>query len=83
MRELLDLAYQKIHFVDDAEIPIPVYMEAAQWVRDVDMDDLVFVALNNHLGSVLWTGDTKLFRHLVGRGYERVVNFEELKELYE
>jgi len=82
VQEQLNLVYSKITFVSDNEIPMSYYLKAVQLVRDVDMDDLVFVAMNDYLEGVLWTGDTKLYRHLIQKGYERVVNFEEIQEHY-
>lgn len=53
-----------------------------RYVRDVDMDDLVFVALNEYLDStLLWTGDEELYKALESKGYSKVVNFDKIKEM--
>lgn len=82
VREQLDLVCGKIDFMPDSDIPMSYYLNAVGLVREVDMDDLVFVAMNDYLNSLLWTGDTTLYRHLISKGYERVVNFEEIKQKY-
>ena len=83
VKEQLDLVYSKIHFVPDKDIPMENYLEALPFVKDIDMDDLVFVALNNYKKGILWTGDTSLYRHLIQKGYSKVMNFDELKEKYQ
>jgi predicted nucleic acid-binding protein len=44
------------------------------------MDDLVFVALNEYLDKVLWTGDMKLYKGLKKKGYKKVVTFREIQK---
>lgn len=78
VREIINLVYTKINFIDDAQIPIETYSQAARLVRDVDEYDVHFVALTNHLDEVLWTGDRKLYRHLLKMGFDKVVTFEDI-----
>ena len=78
---VLEAAYRKINFIVDTQIPFQHYHTAIRLVRDVDMDDVAFVALNEYLGDLLWTGDKQLFDGLRAKGYDRVVNFTELREL--
>jgi predicted nucleic acid-binding protein len=54
------------------------YKNAVPFVRDVDMDDLVFVALTDFLDEKLWTGDMRLYRELISKGYTRAVTFQEI-----
>lgn len=82
VREQIEIVYDRIHFISDDQIPISYYSRAADYVREVDIDDVVFVALNDYLNAILWTGDSKLYRYLIKKGYERVINFVELKERY-
>lgn len=78
----LNYVYKRIEFVPDHEIPLVYFAQASPFVRDVDPDDVVFVALNDFLEAYLWTGDRALFRHLLSKGYQRVLNFEDLVEKY-
>lgn len=80
IREVIDLVYTKITFIDDAQIPISTYSEAARLVRDVDEFDVQFVALTKYMDEVLWTGDRKLYRHLLKMGFDQVVTFEDIWE---
>ena len=83
IRETIELVYTHITFIDDAQIPISVYSAAARLVRDVDVYDVQFVALTTYLDLTLWTGDRKLYRHLLKMGYDKVITFEEITDSQE
>jgi predicted nucleic acid-binding protein len=80
VREIIDLVYKRINFIDDAQIPIKTYSESAKLVRGVDEFDVQFVALTKHMDEILWTGDRKLYRHLLKMGFDQVVTFEDIQE---
>lgn len=82
IRYVQDKIYNHIQFIDDQIIPFEQYVEAMRIVRDIDPDDVTFVALNNYLNETLWTGDTKLYKGLKAKGYTRVVNYQDLKAIY-
>ena len=50
-------------------------------MRDIDIDDLVFVALSAYLDEFLWTGDHKLYEGLINKGYQKVINFKGVVQL--
>jgi len=75
------LAYEKINFISDDQIPFEFYQKSVPFVRGIDMDDLVFVALAEYMNELLWTGDRKLIAGLRSRGYKSVVDFGQVKEL--
>jgi len=81
VQTVLDLAYKRITFIPDSDIPFKHYRTALPLVRDVDMDDIAFVALTEFMDEILWTGDSKLYSALKRKVYNKVVNFKELKEL--
>jgi predicted nucleic acid-binding protein len=47
-----------------------------------DLDDTMFVALNNHLLANLWTGDKQLINGLKSKGYTRLFTTEDLYQIY-
>ena len=55
-REITFLIYQQITFL----IPFDIWKKAAELVRDVDMDDIAFVALSIFLDIKIWTRDRQL-----------------------
>lgn len=81
VRTVLGIAYEKITFIADHQIPFEYYQKSVPFVRGIDMDDLVFVALAEYMGELLWTGDRKLISGLRSRGYQNVVDFEQVQQL--
>lgn len=82
IRLSLEIVYSRISFISDSLIPFEEYVKAMRLVRDIDPDDVTFVALANYMSKVLWTGDSKLYKGLKGMGFDRVVNFSDLKKIY-
>ena len=83
VNQQLGLLYQYIQFIPDNEIPLAYFVRGADLVREVDPGDIIFVALTEFFKEILWTGDKKLYNHLLDRGYQRVVDFDRLKQLYQ
>ncbi|MEM8527354.1 MAG: PIN domain-containing protein [Bacteroidota bacterium] len=78
----LDIVYSHIIFINDAILPFENYVNASRLVRDIDSDDVTFVALTEYLDEMLWTGDTQLYNGLKAKGFTQVVNFADLKKKY-
>lgn len=70
-------------FTNEALIPFEYWMKAANLVREVDMEDIAFVALAEFLGIKLWTGDKALMKGLVKKGNTNFITTEELFKLRE
>jgi len=79
--EIYDLIITKIRFVDDVLLSDSSLKKAYKLTSDIDEDDTLFVALNNHLKSLLWTGDKVLVKGLKDKGYLRTISTSELHEL--
>jgi predicted nucleic acid-binding protein len=77
-----DKLYRHIEFIEDRVIPFEEFVYAMRVVRDIDPDDVHFVALANYLGKLLWTGDVQLYKGLKAQGYDNVIMFKEIAELY-
>lgn len=65
-------------FTDEALIPFEFWTKAAHLVRDIDMDDIAFIALAEFLGVKLWTGDRALMKGLASKGYSNFITTDEL-----
>lgn len=76
IRTTMTRVYQHIHFINDALIPFEHYRAALALVRNIDINDIAFVALNEYLDEFLWTGDMQLYNGLKAKGYDKVLNFE-------
>ena len=68
-------------FTNEALIPFDFWTKAANLVREVDMDDIAFVALAEFLGIKLWTGDKELMKGLAKKGYTNFITTDEVSKL--
>jgi predicted nucleic acid-binding protein len=68
-------------FTNEALIPFDIWMKAVNLVRDVDMNDVAFVALAEFLNAKLWTGDKELIKGLAKKGYTNFITTDELFKL--
>jgi predicted nucleic acid-binding protein len=78
---LCHIVFGKIKFISEDIIPFVYWHSALPIVRDVDIDDIAFVALNDLLGAKLWTGDKKLLEGIRAKGYANALSTEELSNL--
>lgn len=69
---------KSINFISEEQIPFEVWTKAANFVRDVDMDDIAFVALSEFMKIRLWTGDKKLMNGLISKGFQNCISTEDL-----
>jgi len=76
--ELTFLIYKQIDFFTESTIPFEFWKKAAEFVRDVDMDDINFVALSLFLDIKLWTGDKSLINGLTKKGFRNLITTQEV-----
>jgi predicted nucleic acid-binding protein len=67
-----------IYFVDELEIPQDTWMMAENVVKNIDIDDIDFVALTQFLKAILWTGGKILYRGLKNTDSIKVMNIPEM-----
>jgi predicted nucleic acid-binding protein len=75
------LIYKNIDFIDEGQIPKIYRVQAYDLVKDIDLNDMVFVALNEYQKSILWTGDKALISGLKEIGYDRAITTDEMIKL--
>jgi len=83
IRELfaeLNFYKTRISFIDSVSIPRKQRLKAYEIVVDIDEDDADFVALHLYKKHKLWTGDRKLIKGLLAKGYDICVTTDQLKE---
>lgn len=80
--KIYNLIISKIRFVDDILISDNSLKSAYNLTYDIDEEDTLFVALNNHLKSKLWTGDKSLENGLKKKGYSRTITTAELYDIF-
>jgi predicted nucleic acid-binding protein len=80
--DTFQLIISRIKFLDDRLLTDKDIIKAIDLVKDIDNDDSMFVALNNHLMANLWTGDKKLIKGLKKKGYSRILTTDDLYEIF-
>ena len=73
--------FAKIHFVNEELIPKKTWLASEEIAKDIDIDDVDFIALTKHLKAYLWTGDKELYSGLKKKKFKSVVNTKELIEM--
>ena len=67
-----------IKFISEEQIAENIWRSAYDLVKDVDLDDIAFVALAKHLKCKLWTDDGILIRGLNKKGFKNTITTDEL-----
>jgi predicted nucleic acid-binding protein len=69
---------KEIEFISEEQIAESYWKSAYKLVKDVDLDDIAFVALSKHLKCKLWTGDGVLIRGLHKNRFLNTISTDEL-----
>lgn len=80
VQDVIEILFTKIHFIADELIPKETLAQADLLTRNVDFDDVMFIALSLHLNCKLWTGDKELISSLTKTGFNSFISTQELKE---
>jgi predicted nucleic acid-binding protein len=62
-------------------LPSNAVVSAYDLVKDIDIDDIAFVATTIHLNAILWTGDKPLFSGLRAKGFQSVYDSPAIQTL--
>jgi predicted nucleic acid-binding protein len=71
----------KIQMINEELIPEKTWLFAEALVKDIDIDDVDFIALTKHIKGYLWTGDKELYNGLKKKKYTKVYNTSEMMQL--
>jgi len=77
----LKVLTEKITFYKSTDIQREFIRNAFEIVKDIDEDDLFFVALHLQTKHKIWTGDKQLINGLLAKGYDICVTTKELKKM--
>ena len=77
---LVEKLFSRLTFISEESIPFELWHRSAALVRDIDPDDISYVALTEFIGGRLWTGDVKLRKGLASKGYMKCISTKELVE---
>jgi predicted nucleic acid-binding protein len=83
----LEMAYDKmlakLTFINEELIPKKDWEKAEILVEGIDIDDIDFIALTQHLKGSLWTGDKLLYDGLKVKRFRTVYNTQDMIKLRE
>ncbi len=71
----------KIRFIDEMLIPKEHRIKAYELVKEIDLKDIAFVALNEYHKAILWSGDKSLVKGLRSKGYDNIITTDEMIRL--
>ena len=69
-----------IHFINVKLIPKSIIQFAEDLTKDIDIDDMEFVALTEHLRGHLWSGDGVLKKGLLKKNWNKFITTDILYE---
>lgn len=75
------LAIQKVTIIPSLSIPDDLHIKSYKLVEHIDPNDFVFVATAIFVNGSLWTGDKKLYQGLKSKGFNAIINTNEVKIL--
>ncbi len=74
--------FECLTFISEEQIPYAFWHTSLQFVREVDIDDIAFVALSGYLDAHLWTGDKKLLTGINKQGFEKGLTTDDLYRIW-
>jgi predicted nucleic acid-binding protein len=84
IEQLMEAEYQvckDITFISEEQIHHKFWNESRDFVHDIDIKDIQYVAYAKQFRCKIWSGDKKLFKGLKVKGFTNMVTTEDLFEL--
>jgi predicted nucleic acid-binding protein len=78
LNRIIKLISGRIRFINIKLVPKESYKFAETITQDIDIDDTEFVALTEHMGGKLWSGDKELQKGLFLKGWDKFITTDEL-----
>lgn len=79
--EIKQIIFSRIEFINEEIIPFDIWRESARVLRNIDSDDVAFLAASKFLDQKIWTGDQRLLKGLQSMGYDKVITTKELFQI--
>jgi predicted nucleic acid-binding protein len=82
--QVMEAEYQickDITFISEEQINVRYLTEAHFLVRDIDEQDLLYVAYSKQFRCKIWSGDKRLMRGLKNKGFNNLITTSELFDL--
>lgn len=81
--EVESIVTENITFINEKILPKELILASEKLVKDIDADDIPFVALAQNLDAKLWTGDKELIKGLRAKRFKSIITTLELALLYD
>ena len=78
--ETYHLVLRNITILHHSLIPVEIYQKAQELCQSIDVNDTVFVAINEFIKGRLWSGDLILLNGLKSKGYKKFIMTADLYE---
>ena len=81
---MIDAEYRickQISFYAEEQIKIACWIAAAELVKDIDPNDIQYVAFAKHFNCKIWSGDKTLMNGLIKKGFHQVISTNDLHKL--
>ncbi|RUA33529.1 MAG: hypothetical protein DSY77_09875 [Bacteroidetes bacterium] len=72
--ETYEIVLKNITILNHSIVEKKYYKDAVDLCKDIDFDDIPFVAFSLYLKCNLWTGDKKLINGLRQKGYKKLIS---------
>jgi len=76
--EMKLIVLSRIRFINEEIIPFEIWRASARMLRDIDSDDVAFLAVGKFFDQKIWTGDQQLIKGLKSMGHSEVITTNEL-----
>jgi len=76
--ELYNMILSRLNIISNSSIPTEFYQSAFLVCKDIDLDDITFVAASKFLNANLWTGDLKLIKGLNAKDYKSIMTTKDM-----
>jgi len=70
--------YKSITFISEEQIDEINWQFADELIRDIDPNDIVYIAYTKQFNCKLWTGDKKLISGLAKKDYHHILTTDDL-----
>lgn len=75
------LVLSKLKFISEEIIPLEIWLASEELTKDIDINDIDFVALTKFLSATLWIGDKVLYNGLKKLDFNNILKTKDFLAL--
>ena len=77
----MDKVMTRLTLINEQFIPLKTWQKSEILIKDIDIDDIDFIALTLYLKGGLWTGDKKIYNGLKMKRFRSIYNTTDLNKI--